>query len=147
MTKVIIIEPETHMVKNTKSNQFWMEYFRKSYENFMEIDTTHFEIQVYTLEEQVERYSKNLAYWFIQLESDKQHKSKIKQLQKEQFIKLQIKNLQDLSKNIFPPDVPELVEYNTNHIINEHLNTNKQYFTPPEIQNYINQQLINSNNN
>ena len=147
MTKVIIIAPETHMVKNTKSNKFWMEYFRKSYEQFMDIDSTNFEIKGYTLEEQVERYSKNLAYWYIQFETNKPHKSKIKQLQKEQFIKLQIKNLQDLSKNIFPPDVPELVEYNTNQIINENLNTNKQYFIPPEIQNYTNQQLINSNNN
>ena len=68
MTKIIRVPIEKHMIENCKSNKFWFGYFSKSYEQIMGVSTTNIKIKFYTLEEQMERYARNLAYWYIQLE-------------------------------------------------------------------------------
>ena len=62
-----------HFIKDTESNKYWLDYFRKSYEEFTGVSTATIKKQFYTLEEQIERYSINLAYWYIQLEMEKQN--------------------------------------------------------------------------
>ena len=44
------------------------DYFRKSYEEFMGASTNEVKYCIYTLEEQIDRYAKNISFWFIQLE-------------------------------------------------------------------------------
>ena len=107
--------------------------------NLWVVSTNNLQQQFYTLEEQIERYSRNLAYWYIQLEMD--GKGKYKQLKhiqpKETFIKSQIIRLMNTTKQIFPPDVPTLVHQMAvdikNSTLNEQMNTHTEFFTPPEI--------------
>ena len=68
---LINVPIERQIIKNTTSNKYWLEYFRKSYEQFTGVSTATLKKQLYTLEEQMERYSLNLAYWYIQLEMEK----------------------------------------------------------------------------
>jgi len=100
------------MIENSKSNKFWIEYFSKSYEQFMGVSTTNIKLKIYTLEEQMAKYACNLAYWYIQLEmTDGNEKTKKhKHIEpKETFIKAQIRKLYDTIQNIFPPFVaPEI---------------------------------------
>ena len=122
-----------------------MGYYRKNYEQFIGISTKSLEQQFYTLEEQVERYSRNLAYWYIQLEMDCRTKFKHpKHIQpKETFIKSQITRLMNTIKNIFPPDLPTLVHemavHTKHNILNEARHAHKEMFTPPAIIDFINQ--------
>ena len=57
-----------HLIEDTETNKYWLDYFREGYEQYTGVSTTTIKKQLYTLEEQVERYSINLAYWYIQLD-------------------------------------------------------------------------------
>jgi len=68
MEIIINVPIEEHMIEPTKSNKYWIGYFSKSYEQFIDVSTSNIQRGCFTLEEQIERYSRNLAYWNIQLE-------------------------------------------------------------------------------
>ena len=114
MAKIIHVPIEEHMVEPTQSNKFCIGYFTKSYEKFMGVSTTNVKIKIYTLEQQMERYARNLAYWYIQLETmdENNNLGKYRHIEpKETFITAQIKRLYDIIENIFPPDViPDVIE-------------------------------------
>ena len=61
------------LIEDTETNKYWLYYFREGYEQYTGVSTTTIKKQLYTLEEQVERYSRTLAYWYIQLEMEKQN--------------------------------------------------------------------------
>ena len=71
MTIIVNIPTERHIMEDTKSNKYWFKYFEKSYEQFTGVLTTIKKRKCYTLDEQVERYSIFLAYWYIQLNIEK----------------------------------------------------------------------------
>ena len=65
MIRIVNIPIERQRIKDTKSNKYWLAYFRKSYEQFTGVSTATIKKELYTLEETMERYSINLAYWYI----------------------------------------------------------------------------------
>ena len=125
--KLIDVPIERQSIDDTKSNRYWLDYFRKSYETFTSASTTNVKKQFYTLEEQMERYSKNLAYWYIQLEMEKSeiNVKYAKDIQpKKVFIKSQIVRLMEIIKDIFPSTITPLVHQKAVAIKN---NTLKEY--------------------
>jgi len=121
------------LIEDTNSNRYWLDYFRTSYEEFIGVSTATIKKQLYTLEEQVEKYSRNLAYWYIQLELEKteSHVNYPNDIQpKNEFIKSQITRLLNIIKDIFPSVVPPTIhekaidiKNNTRIIINKSLRT------------------------
>ena len=63
MNILINVPIERQLIEDTKTNRYWLDYFRESYEQFTGVSTTTIKRKLYTLEEQVEKYSRNLAYW------------------------------------------------------------------------------------
>ena len=55
MSILVNVPIERQIIKNTKSNKYWLEYFRKSYEEFTGISTATIKKELYTLEESIER--------------------------------------------------------------------------------------------
>ena len=106
MTHIIKVPPP--IIENNKNNKYCLEYFRKDFENFTGTDTNNYNYNVYEIDEQIERYSKNLAFWYLQLDKCKQTNGNNK-LIKIKFIKEQILRIINTSKTIFPDDVPSLV--------------------------------------
>ena len=105
---LIDVPIERQIIKDTKSNKYWLGYFRKSYEQFTGVSTATLKKQLYTLEESMERYSINLAYWYVQLEMEKteSHVKYSKGIQsKSVFIKSQIIRLINIIKDIFPSNI------------------------------------------
>ena len=102
-----------------------MEYFRKSYEEFTGISTATIKKELYTLEETIERYSLNLAYWYIQLEMEKTE-SNVKYPKgiqpKSMFIKSQILRVINIIKDIFPSNITPTVHKKAFDIKNNNLN-------------------------
>ena len=112
MTIIVNIPTARHIIKNTNSNRYWLKYFRKSYEQFTGVSVPSIGItpaslkkEYYTLDEQVERYSINLAYWYIQLKMDKTE-SNVKYSEgiepKSVFIKSRIVELINIIKDYHP---------------------------------------------
>ena len=48
---LIDVPIERQIIKDTKSNKYWLGYFRKSYEQFTGVSTATLKKQLYTLEE------------------------------------------------------------------------------------------------
>ena len=71
MSILVNIPIERQLIEDTNSNKYWLNYFRKSYEEFTGVSTATIKKELYTLEETIEMYSTNLAYWYIQLEMEK----------------------------------------------------------------------------
>lgn len=145
MTTLVNVPIEYQTIDNTKSNKYWLAYFRKSYEEFNGVSTSSMKKQFYTLEEQIERYSTNLAYWYIQLEMDKKE-SNVKYLKdvqpKDVFIKSQIVRLMNIIRNIFPSNITPLIHQQAIDIKHNTLKEYKQeYFTPPEVVDIINKMI------
>ena len=67
MTKIIKVPIESHIL-DTYEFKYFADYFRKSYENFMNVSTKEVKYNIYTLDEQIERYAKNLTFWYLQLD-------------------------------------------------------------------------------
>ena len=117
---------ERQLIEDTKSNKYWLDYFRKSYEEFTGISTATIKKQLYTLEEQIERYSINLAYWYIQLEIEKTE-SNVKYPKgiqpKRMFIKSQIIRVINIIKDIFPSNITptihkKAIDIKNNNVVN-----------------------------
>ena len=108
MTKVIQVPIEDHILNNYDFKHF-ADYFRKSYEEFMGVSTKEIIYNIYTLEEQIERYSKNLTFWFIQLDKIIGGKNTKNKIIKIRFIKSQINRLMNTIANIFPGNIPDLI--------------------------------------
>ena len=133
MNILVNVPLERQLIEDTKTNRYWLDYFRESYEQFIGVSTATIKKQLYTLEEQIERYSKNLAYWYIQLELEKteSHVNYPNDIQpKSEFIKSQITRLLNIIKDIFPPIIPPTIhekaidiKNNTRIIINKSLRT------------------------
>ena len=125
MIRIVNIPIERQRIKDTKSNKYWLDYFRKSYEEFTGISTATIKKQLYTLEEQIERYSINLAYWYIQLEIEKTE-SNVKYPKgiqpKSMFIKSQIIRVINIIKDIFPSNITPTVHKKAFDIKNNNLN-------------------------
>ena len=125
MTIIINIPTERQIIKDTKSNKYWLEYFRKSYEQFTGVSTATIKKELYTLEEQLERYSINLAYWYIQLEMEKTE-SNVKYSKgiepKSVFIKSTIVNLINLIKDYHPSITSRTIHQRAMDIKNNYLN-------------------------
>ena len=97
-----------HLIEDTETNKYWLDYFREGYEQYTGVSTTTIQKQLYTLEEQVERYSRTLAYWYIQLEMEKTepHVNYPNDIQpKSEFIKSQIVRLMNIIRDIFPSNI------------------------------------------
>ena len=108
MSILVNVPIERQIIKNTKSNKYLLEYFRKSYEEFTGISTATIKKELYTLQESIERYSINLAYWYIQLEMEKTE-SNVKYSKgiqpKSMFIKSQIVRLINIIKDFYPSNI------------------------------------------
>ena len=139
MVKVIYVPFEEHLVEPTKSNKYWLGYFSKSYEQFLGVSTTIINRQFYTLEEQMERYSRNLAYWYIQLETlgQKIHRTPKHIEPKETFIISQIKRLHNTIEKLFQPDIIPVIKQMAADTKKHVLNGNEEYFTPKKITQHI----------
>ena len=111
--------------RNTKSNKYWLDYFRKSYEEFTGVSIATIKKELYTLEEQIERYSLNLAYWYIQLEIEKTE-SNVKYSKgiqpKSMFIKSQIVRLINIIKDFYPSNITTTIHKKAIDIKNNNLN-------------------------
>ena len=125
MVTIVNIPIERQFIKDTKSNKYWLDYFRKSYETFTGISTATVHKELYTLEEQIERYSESLAFWYIQLEIDKTESS-IKYPKdiesKRMFIKSQIVRLLNIMKDYHSSNITATIHKNAIDIKNNHLN-------------------------
>ena len=107
-----------------------MEYFRKSFEDFTGISSAAIGKQLYTLEESMERYSINLAYWYIQLEMEKTEPNVkySKGIQpKSMFIKSQIIRIINIIKDIFPSNLTptihqKAIDIKNNNVVNNNNN-------------------------
>ena len=126
MSILVNVPTERKIIKNTKSNRYWVEYFRKSFEEFTGISSATIGKQLYTLEESMERYSINLAYWYIQLEIEKTE-SNVKYSKgiqpKSMFIKSQILRLINIIKDIFPSNITptihkKAIDIKNNNVVN-----------------------------
>ena len=125
MIRIVNIPIERQRIKDTKSNKYWLDYFRKSYEEFTGISTATIKKQLYTLEEQIERYSINLAYWYIQLEMGKtvSNVKYSKGIQpKSMFIKSQIVRLINIIKDFYPSNITATIHKKAIDIKNNNLN-------------------------
>ena len=122
MVRIVNVPTERQIIKDTKSNKYWLGYFRKSYEQFTGISTATIKKQ----EEQIERYSMNLAYWYIQLEMEKtvSNVKYSKGIQpKSMFIKSQIIRIINIIKDIFPSNLTptihqKAIDINNNNVVN-----------------------------
>lgn len=108
MTLIQVVPMENNFINNTKNNRYCMDYFRQNYESFMGIDSKDVSYQAYSLDDQIERYSKNIAFWYIQLDKVKKTYGKNKII-KIKFIKEQILRFINSTQNIFPENVPHLI--------------------------------------
>ena len=108
MTKIIHVPIENHIL-DTYDFRCFADYFRKSYEEFMGVSTNEVKYSIYTLEEQIDRYAKNISFWFIQLEKVKKTYGKNK-ITKIRFIKSQLSRLINATEQIFPQNVPSLIQ-------------------------------------
>ena len=89
MTKIIKVPIEDHIL-DTYEFKYFVDYYRKSYEEFIGVSTSEIKYNIYTIEEQIDRYAKNLTFWYLQLDEmidSKKHKNKIIKMR---FIKSQI---------------------------------------------------------
>jgi len=113
MTKLIKVPIENRILNKTDGKKF--EYFRKSYEDFMGVSTSVIKCNIYTLEEQIERYAKNLTFWYLQMAKmvDYKHKNKMNKIL---FIKSQVERLMNTIENIFPELVQQLVYEKANNM-------------------------------
>ena len=50
MSILVNIPTERQLIEDTKSNKYWLDYFRKSYEQYTGVSTTTIKKQLYTLE-------------------------------------------------------------------------------------------------
>ena len=132
MTIIVNIPTVRHIIKNTNSNRYWLKYFRKSYEQFtgvsvpsIGITTATLKKEYYTLDEQVERYSISLAYWYIQLKMEKTE-SIINYPEgiepKSEFIKSQIIRLINVIKDYHPCITSRTIHQRAMDIKNNYLN-------------------------
>ena len=125
MTIIVNIPTERHIIKNTNSSKYWLKYFRKSYEQFTGVSTATIKKDLYTWEEQLERYSINLAYWYIQLEMEKT-KSNVKYSKgiepKSVFIKSQIIRLINMIKDYHSSLTSRTIHQRAMDIKNNYLN-------------------------
>ena len=123
MIRIVNIPIERQRIKDTKSNKYWLDYFRKSYEQFTGVSTATIKKQLYTLEEQIERYSLNLAYWYIQLEMEKTE-SNVKYPKgiesKSIFIKSQIVRLINIIKDYHSSNITKTIHKNAIDIKNNY---------------------------
>ena len=124
--RILVNIPITrHFIKDTESNKYWLDYFRKSYEKFTGISTATIKKELYTLEESIERYSINLAYWYIQLEMEKTE-SNVKYpkgiQRKSMFIKSQIVRLINIIKDYHSSNITTAIHKKTIDIENNNLN-------------------------
>ena len=92
-----------HLIEDTETNKYWLDYFREGYEQYTGVSTTTIKKQLYTLEEQVESYSRTLAYWYIQLDMEKTEPHV--NYPKSEFIKSQIVRSMNIIKDIFPSNI------------------------------------------
>ena len=126
MSILVNIPITRHFIKDTESNKYWLDYFRKSYEEFTGVSTATIKKQFQTLEEQIERYSLNLAYWYIQLEIEKTE-SNVKYPKgiesKSMFIKSQIVRLINIIKDYHSSNITKTIHKNAIDIKN---NLNKE---------------------
>ena len=125
MTIIINIPIDRHRIKPTKSNKYWVEYFRKSFEQFTGVSTATIKKGFYTLDEQLERYSISLAYWYIQLKMEK-IESNVKYSEgiepKSEFIKSRILALINVIKDYYPCIVSCTIHQRAMDIKNNYLN-------------------------
>ena len=125
MVRIVNVPTERQIIKDTKSNKYWLAYFRKSYEQFIGVSTATIKKELYTLEETIERYSLNLAYWYIQLEMEKTE-SNVKYPKgiqpKSIFIKSEIIRIMNIIKDIFPSNITTTIHKNAIDIKNNNLN-------------------------
>ena len=125
MIRIVNIPIERQRIKDTKSNKYWLDYFRKSYEEFTGVSTATIKKELYTLEETIEMYSTNLAYWYIQLEMEKTE-SNVKYSKgiqpKSMFIKSQIVRLINIIKDFYPSNITTTIHKKAIDIKNNHLN-------------------------
>ena len=125
MVRIVNVPTERQIIKDTKSNKYWLAYFRKSYEQFIGVSTATIKKELYTLEETIERYSLNLAYWYIQLEMEKTE-SNVKYPKgiesKSIFIKSQIVRLINIIKDYHSSNITKTIHKNAIDIKNNHLN-------------------------
>ena len=139
MVRIVNVPIERQIIKDTKSNRYWLEYFRKSYEQFTGVSTATIGKQLYTREESIERYSINLAYWYIQLEMEKTEstpqglisrakldESNVKYSEgiepKSVFIKSQIVRLINIIKDYHPSLTSRTIHQRAMDIKNNYLN-------------------------
>ncbi len=118
-----------------------LSYYSEEYEQFLGLNLNNIELELELTGEETIRYIKQLSFWEINL--DEIEKSNANYIQSE------IDRLCAKIQYLFPFETVQKImniAMKTSkfhqHLIDEH----KEYFTPHEIQNYINQQLINSNN-
>ena len=125
MVRIVNVPTERQIIKDTKSNKYWLAYFRKSYEEFTGVSTATIKKELYTLEEQIERYSLNLAYWYIQLEIEKtesnvEYPKGIES--KSMLIKSQIVRLINIIKDYHSSNISKTIHKNAIDIKNNNLN-------------------------
>ncbi len=95
---------------DTYDFEYFVDLFREGYENFMGVSTTDVKMKFYSLEAQIDRYAKNLAFWYIQLDKTVETKNESKnKIMKIRFIKSQISRLLNSTEKLFPFEVQDLI--------------------------------------
>ena len=89
------------MIKETTFKPFLC-YFRDEYEEFIGEDNLDINSRLLTLEEQIMRYAKHLAFWCMKKD---QLEKKNEKGEKMSATKLEIERTMNVIKNIFPNNV------------------------------------------
>ena len=85
------------------NNSSLLEVYRDEYEDFMETSTKDLSHRFFSEEEQIMRYSKHLAFWFMKLDAVKHIENEKKCI--EPFIKDQIVTTMLKMRTMFPQEV------------------------------------------
>ena len=115
----------------------YLDYYRDEYEDFMGVSTLNTNSQIYTLEEQVMRYAKHLSFWYMKIDQLKQTQPDDMKI-KNKFLKMETQRTIRTIENIFPEEiVSQIINMaKTTRKIHQGILTN-EIFTPPEIQQFI----------
>ena len=91
------------MIKKTSIKKY-IDFYRNEYEDYMNVNSNDTTYKYFTLEEQIERYSKHYSFWLIKKDELKHNNYKDKN-NREKFIQMEIVRTLNTIQNMFPNDV------------------------------------------
>ena len=112
---ILVQCPRPQVIINKKTDIELLEYYRHEYGKFTGTNTEDTSYKLFTLKEQIDRYSLKLAFWYIKIDELKQKEpNELKDKDEINFVKAQaletIKRINDL----FPSDAVQEIQSNAN---------------------------------